>query len=585
MNFPLSILTALLMAFFLCGCGEKTPNDEKVDTFKASDFVVKNMGEPGVWLEDPHNYTPVGGDALRDSAMMDPDFLNPVLSLRKSAKKVEELLFDTILGYDESLNKIKPKLAESWSFSKEELTITFTLRKGVFFHPVLRNKIIEIPAKEMTTKDVEYTVRQILNSENKSVLKYFFSNFESFRILDDYTFQVEYSDKRSTNFTTWTHIPVLPRHIFEEGETALINSKSLDRPIGTGPFMFEEWKRGREISLVKWERYWNDPPHLDRYTLFIIPDKDYAFQKLLKEEIDLMELTLEQFQDKSTVPEFESNFRKVALYTRSYDFIGYNQVNGPEFLRLPNVRKAIVMALDREKLIKTVYSGMGVLVTGPTHIHSWGYDNYIEPIPYSPPKAMTLLESEGWDNLDPDNVRYKIIGGKKVRLDFRLMTHGDSEPRKEALNFVRQELGKVGFLVRPWVISTWDMMIKKFVMPKKFDAFLSGWEIGIEPDVYSMWHSSQAKYGFNHISYSNPDLNLWLEKFRSSLDRKERQIDSWRIHKIIHENQPYTFLYMPRSFIAVHKRFKNLRISKSAYSLYPVNFKDWFSLPGERLEK
>lgn len=576
---------AFLLVFLLAGCGDKTTKSEEIETFKASDFVVKNMGEPGVWLEDPHNFTPTKGDTLRDSAMVDPDFLNPVLSLRKSAKKIEELLFDKILGYDESLNKIEPRLAESWSFSKEGLAITFTLRKGVFFHPVLRNKAIEIPAREMTTKDVEYTVKQILNPDNKSILKYYFSNFESFRIFDDYTFQVEYSDIRATNFTAWTLIPVLPRHIFEEGDVALVNSKNLDTPVGTGPFMFESWKRGREVALVKWERYWNGPANLDRYVLQIIPDKDYAFQKLLREEIDVMELTLEQFKDKSTVPEFENSYRKVALYTRSYDFIGYNQSDGPEFLRLANVRRAITMALDREKIIRMVCAGMGVVVTGPSHIHSWGYDNYIDPLPYSPAKAVELLEGEGWDNLDPDNVRYKIIGGKKVRLDFRLMTHGDSEPRKDTLNFVRQELGKVGFLVRPWVISTWDMMIKKFIMPKKFDAFLSGWEVGVEPDVYSMWHSSQSKYGFNHISYSNPDLDLWLEKFRSNMDRKERQIASWRIHKIIHENQPYTFLYMPRTFVAVHRRFKNLRISKSAYDLYPVNFKDWFSLPEGRLKK
>ncbi|PKK91517.1 MAG: hypothetical protein CVV64_07110 [Candidatus Wallbacteria bacterium HGW-Wallbacteria-1] len=573
-------IAALIICISLTGCGSQ---EKVVSPVMTSDFVDKDMGEPGVWLETPHNFIPTPGDTLTECVLTDPDFLNPVISLRESAKKAEELLFDTILQYDEDL-KITPSASESWTFSKEGLTITFILRDDIFFHPVLKNDKIIIPAQKATARDVKFTVDQILLPENRSPYRSFFSNLESLRVFDDRTFQVEYRDIRGTNLTAWTTVPILPQHIYGK-ISPLYKSPYLDTPVGSGPFMFSSWIRGKELTLVKWERYWEGAPLLNSYVMKVIPDKSYQYQLLLQQKIDVMELTLEQFTQLAESDTFSKNYRKIALYSKSYEYVGYNLVQGPEFFTDPEVRRAMTMAIDRDRLIRTVYKGMASKITGPTHIYSWGYDNYIEPLPYDPEQAIAILEKQGWEAMDPDNVRYKIIGGKKIRLDFKLMTHAENNLRREFVQMIREDLQKVGFLVRPWIIDNWELLVKKFLIPKKFDAYVLGWDLGNEPDIFSVWHSSESKFGLNHIGFTDRDVDGWLEKFRDTTDQKERQIGSWRIHKLIHEKQPYTFLLSPRKLIAVHRRFKNLRVSKTAYSLFPLNYRQWFAIQDEKSKK
>lgn len=569
----LIILSSLL---FLTGCNKEKIHQTKNLSQKNENWQFE--AEPGTWLDENHNFEPVKGGLLREAIFLEPDFINPVLSLRRCSKKLESLVFETILKYDEE-GLLVPGLAKSWAFSKDNLTITFYLRENVYFHPEIKNNKIITPPEKMTSQDVKFTIQQIMDIKNRSPLKTFFENFESqnIRITGAHTFQAEYDSVNSNNLTMWAKIPVLPKHIFEDKDTPLYKHKKIKLPIGTGPFMLKNWIKNRKISFKAWEQYWQTPAWLDSYEVDIIPDRDYQFQQLLKGKIDLMEMTRKQFLDAGKNSDFTEHFYRTALYTKEYDYLGYNQ-KGPIFLRSDKIRMAMTMAINRKRIIKSIFNGLASPMTGPSHINCWGYDNYIAPIEHNTAKAIKILEEEGWDSLDPDNVRFKMINNKKVRLSFKIITHKDSPRRRECVDMICQDLGKVGFMARPWLTDTWEEMLKKYIIPKKFDAYVMGWEMGIEPDVYSIWHSSQSKYGLNHISFEDIEIDNWLTKYRNSLDLEDRQIASWRIHKRLHELQPVTFLYSPRKFIAVSKSFKNLRASKDAYSLYPINYRGWFKL-------
>jgi peptide/nickel transport system substrate-binding protein len=570
------------LAFFITGCAEKK-KIKKAETIKL-DETWKFEAEPGMWLDEIHNHEPVKGGILREAFFLEPDFINPVLSLRKCAKKAEPLVFETILDYSEE-GTIIPGLAKSWSFSKDGLTITFKLRENVFFHPVIENNKIVIPPEKMTSQDIEFTIELIMDVKNRSPLKALFDNFEAknIRITSPDTFQAEYDSINSNNLTMWTKIPVLPKHIYKDSSEPLYKSRFIRSPIGTGPFILKKWEKNRKIAFIPWEQYWNKPPWLDSYEIYIIPDRTYQYQQLLKGKIDLMEMTREQFLESGNNPDFTSRFHRTALYTREYDYLGYNH-KGPLFLRSEKIRTALTLAINREKIIKKIFNGLAVPVTGPSHVNSWGYDNYIPPLDYDPVKAIKLLEEDGWENRDPDNIRYKIINNKKMRLSIKIITHKDSPRRRECVDMICQDLEKIGFMARPWLTDTWEEMLKKYIIPKKFDAYIMGWEIGIEPDVYAIWHSSQNKYGLNHINFADDEVDNWLAKYKSSLSQDEKQIASWRIHKRIHELQAVTFLYSPRKFIAVNKDFKNLRASKNAYSLYPLNYNMWFRISKNNLD-
>jgi peptide/nickel transport system substrate-binding protein len=101
----------------------------------------------------------------------------------------------------------------------------------------------------------------------------------------------------------------------------------------------------------------------------------------------------------------------------------------------------------------------------------------------------------------------------------------------------------------------WAAFLKNFVLPGYFDAVILGWTTGLDPDVYDVWHSSRAG-GLNFIHYANAEVDALLEKARSTFAEDVRKKLYDRFQEILHEEQPYCFLYVPYALSAVHKRFR-----------------------------
>ena len=107
----------------------------------------------------------------------------------------------------------------------------------------------------------------------------------------------------------------------------------------------------------------------------------------------------------------------------------------------------------------------------------------------------------------------------------------------------------------------WGTLLKELVDKKNFEAVLLGWSLGQDPDIYEIFHSSQAAPGhFNFVSYKNPEVDLLLEEARRLFDEKERAARYHRVHAILAEDEPYCFLYVPDALVAVHRRFRGVEV-------------------------
>jgi peptide/nickel transport system substrate-binding protein len=234
-----------------------------------------------------------------------------------------------------------------------------------------------------------------------------------------------------------------------------------------------------------------------------------------------------------------------------YTYIGYNLKN-PIF-QDKRVRQAFTHAINREEIVQYVLYGLGTVATGPFPNHLWYCNPNVKPLPYDPQKARQILSEVGWKDTNGDG----ILDRDGKPFTFTLITNSGNDTRRDVGVLVQRQLREIGIDVT-FELYEWSVFLKNFVNAKHFDACVLGWSLSVDPDAYEIWHSSQIERGFNFISYQNPEVDRLWEEGRKEYDVEKRKQIYWRIHELIADDQPYTFLYVPLGMAALQKKFQIL---------------------------
>ncbi len=156
---------------------------------------------------------------------------------------------------------------------------------------------------------------------------------------------------------------------------------------------------------------------------------------------------------------------------------------------------------------------------------------------------------------------------------FTLMTNQGNKMRELCATIIQSNLKQVGIQVKIRILE-WASFIHQYIDKKNFDAVILGWSLSRDPDQYSIWHSSQIKEGqYNFVSYSNPEIDRLLVEGRRTFDMKKRKEIYHRIHTILAEEQPYTFLYVADALPVVQKRFHGIEVAPAGIG---YNFIKWY---------
>jgi len=479
------------------------------------------------------------------SSIGDASFLNPILSQDSASSEINSFVFNGLIKYDRDLQGFVGELAESWKVEKgPEPVITFFLRKGVLWHD----------GKEFTAEDVKFTYDKILDEKTNTVRRSDYELVKTAEVLDPYTFRVTYKQPFSPGLGTWG-MGIIPKHLLEKEE---INTTKFNRnPIGTGPFRFGEWVTDEKIVVEANPRYFQGKPHLDRIIYRIIPETSLSEMELLTQGVDYYGVSPHQFRRMSEV-----SFLKIySQPSLSYTYIGYNLKN-PLF-QDKRVRQAFTYATHREEIVQYVLYGFGTVISGPFPSHLWFYNPDVKPLPYDPKKSRQLLAEAGWKDTDGDGVLDK--DGKPFR--FKLITNSGNDIRRDVGVLVQRQLRELGGDVT-FETYEWSVFLKNFINAKHFDACILGWALSPDPDDYQIWHSSQIEKGFNFVSYRNPEVDRLWEQGRKEYDVEKRRKIYWRIHELMAEDQPYTFLFSPLGISALQKKFVLVEEGPSGQKTY-----------------
>ncbi len=460
--------------------------------------------------------------------------------------------------------------------------IVFHLRPGVKFHD----------GHSFEAKDVKFTYDAIMNSKNISPR---FSDYEPVKevdVIDPLTVRVVYKRLYSPALGTW-QMGILPEHLLNHDvmrkeaaqsakkvEQFSLRDSSFNRhPVGCGPFVFKQWKPDQFIKLHRYKDYWEGAPNYDQFFFRIIPDP-------LTQEMEFYAGTVDAYD---VLPHQVARFEKDARYQSfsglsfGYSYIGYNLRREP--FKDVRVRTALGMAIDVNKIIRYVLFGQGERITGPFPEQTDYYNTAVKPLPYDPQGALKLLQEAGWKR---NKEGWLEKNGK--RLQFTLITNNGNDIRKAILTVAQDEWRKIGVDVRTDLLE-WAVFIQERVDKADFDALVLGWMMGIEPDLYQIWHSSQTHpFQLNFVGFENKEADDLIVKIRQEYDHKRQVAYCHQLHEIIAREQPYTFLYVTKWTAVLDKRiviqetdasgkviYKKITPTKTGN--YMFYFNKWIKLP------
>ncbi|KAF2957408.1 hypothetical protein AS159_06940 [Thermotoga sp. Ku-13t] len=448
-------------------------------------------------------------------------------------------IFEGLVDIDENL-KIIPALAERWEILDGGTAYVFHLRKNVKFHDGTDFNAYAVK------KNFDYLFSA--NLRNVGVYK---GIIKEVQVIDDYTVKFVLFRPNSSflyrlaQSTGWI---VSPQAIDKFGNDPAAMSKN---PVGTGPFMFKEWKAGESVELVKNPNYWREGlPYLDRIVFKVVAEDVSRVNQVRAGDADLMynpppALFAALEQDKSLQVKVIPTVRTI--------FIGLNTSKPP--LNDVRVRQALNYAIDKEKLCRVLMKGLAKPSDSPLSSMTYGYSP-TGGYPYNPEKARQLLKEAGYENL-----KLELITPKGRYLN-------DYETAV-AIQGMLKEVG-VTLDVKP---MEWGAYVSKILSRKPEDwdyqLFLLGWAPGtaeVHQVLFPLFYSSNrmdspnATMPYNNYFYSNPKVDELIDKIAVEIDEKKLLEYSAEAQKLIVQDAPWIFLYEMNIAAVMRKEVHGVKI-------------------------
>jgi len=494
-----------------------------------------------------HAGTPSRGDALVVAVLAEPDTLNPVVEAHTVGNQLNSSLYPSLLDDDfvDCRTAHPPYFAERWEWSDGDRTLTFHLRDDVVWSD-------GVP---VTSEDVRFSQELMADPDVASPRVSYTNRIERIETPDAQTVVFRFSEAYDRE-TQLLHVgyPFVAKHVFAEADRASLRGHPASRsPVGAGPFLLQRWEPGSEIVLVRNERCSLAPvPWLDRVVFRVLPDPATRIAELKRGAIDLVE--------NLNPRDLEGIAREaphVRFLSRGYRFLDYVTWNTNDALFASReVRRALTMAIDRVRLIDTLLRVRDVVLgreaTGfvpPVLCHDYAAD--VQPIPYDPAAARSILAREGWTDADGDGV----LDRDGERFSFELLYNSGNPRREKTAVMIRMMLAEVGVEARTGVLDT-NAFFEK-LRRREYQAGIGGMRAALVIEPSDFWRCG-LEYQYNYASYCNPRADAILEQAPAEKDL-ERRRSLWReLEHLVYDDQPWTFLFWREDVVGIDRRFRDV---------------------------
>ncbi|MFE0015429.1 ABC transporter substrate-binding protein [Mesorhizobium sp. NPDC059054] len=428
--------------------------------------------------------------------VLEPPHLDPTAG---AAAAIREVTYANIF---EGLTRIGPNgevlpdLAESWTISEDGKVYTFKLHTGVKFHD----------GSDFDASDVKFSLDRARAENAQNAQKQLFAAIDTVDVVDPTTVKVTLKQPQGSflyNMGWGDAVIVAP----ESAET------NKEKPIGTGPFKFQNWAKGSSVTLVKSDNYWGEPVYLDKAEFRFIPDASAAVPAMLSGDVQ----AFPNMPTSDSLSQFQSDprFKVVVGSTEGETILAMN--NGkPPFDQL-KVRQAVSYALDRKAIIDGASEGLGQPIGSHMSPSSKDYVDLTGTYPHDPAKAKELLKEAG------------LEGGTKVTLKLPPPPYA-----RLGGEIIASQLRDVG-IEAEIVPVEWAQWLDQVFTKKDYDLTIVS---HVEPNDIGIY--ARKDYYFN---YQNPEFNKVIEELDLTADEGKRKELLGKAQKILADDAVVGFLF------------------------------------------
>jgi len=508
-------------------------------------FVAEALGAQVEWIDatrtvtvqhTPYTPKPIGG-TITYGALAEPIILNSIFSTDTGSSAIHTLTSFGLVRSGTDLT-MRNSIADRWSWDQGRLTWTFWLRPDIVFSD----------GRPLTSRDVKFTFDTLMHPDYDGPRRAAMRHVAE--ILTDGPQIVRFRMRQvDAPFLFNVAHGILPHHILGNVPVREMRAHAFSRqPVGAGPYLLDRIVPGQFAALIRNPNFWMAPrPYIERVVFRRYPDLNVMQAAFESGDIDWFTIQPDDVDRVRRDFAGRVNFREVPGH--AYDYLEINLEH--PILRDRRVREALKLALDRPAMIRSVLREFGRVVNSHQIPTSWasGAAN-LNTYAYNPARAKELLDEAGW----------RVPAGARDGIRRR-----DGSPTGEPMRIeVQWSVGNVfrqdaaAMTVRYWReigVDAVDRSLEWSVLldlneRSQFHVMVIGWSLGLDPDPFNFFHSSQAVRGadgrisgFNTAQFRNTDVDRLLEAGRLTVDVAERRAIYHQVDQIINRELPYFWLW------------------------------------------
>ncbi len=501
--------------------------------------------------------------------------LNPLLDWNNPADRdVDRLIFSGLIKFD-SHGLPQADLAESWGESADGTIYNFTIRPNAQWHD----------GTPVTSDDVMFTIDLIKTSSLfPADIKQLWSQIDIKR-LDEKNLKFTLPEPFAP-FLDYATFGILPKHLLQSTPPdQLANAPFNINPVGTGAYKFDhllvDAGRITGVVLTANDKFYGDKPYIQQIVFRYYPDTKSAYEAFQEGEVlgvsDLTPDILPQALADPNLSVYTSQLPEMSIV-----LLNLNNSEVP-FLQNANVRRALLLGLNRDYLIANFLKGQGVVADGPIMPGSWAHYDGLEHVNYDPEAAIKMLKGEGYViPASGGTVRAK----ENLALNFTLV-HPDDALHTQIARAIQQEWLQIGVQVNLQAVP-YDQLIPTYLAPRTYQAALVDLNTARtpDPDPYPFWHQSEASGGQNYSQWNNRAASEYLEQARTESDFTVRTRLYRNFQVVFAKELPSLPLYYPVYNYGVDAQVRGVQVA----SLYDTSdrlafINQWYLVTRRALEQ
>jgi len=479
---------------------------------------------------------PAYGGSLVEGAVGSPRYINPLLALTDADRDLVALTYAGLMGLS-GTGTLVPVLAEKYDIAPDGKTYTFTLRKDAKFSD----------GSPITTRDVVFTVQKAQDAAIKSPE---YANWSGVRVAADDTRVIRFTlAKPYAPFLGLTTLGILPERLWKNiSDQDFPFSNLQTNPIGAGPFKIHNVSRDsagliQSVSLTHNSQYVLGRPYLDKIRFEFYSRNEDLTNALTNGVVD-------SAYDVSTKDAL------TAPYARVFG-VFWNQ-NEKQVYTRTEVRKALSLALDRQRIVSDVLGGYATPILGPVPPDAKVTQVVVPRFENPTQAAAHILQNAGW--VYDSTLRVWKNTSAKLTLDTITIRTSNVPELKNVAGAVKTYWERLGIPVSIELYEPGDLS-QNIIRPRKYEALLYGMVIGRNQDLYAFWDSQERNDpGLNIALYANKTVDALLEDARSNANPDIRLNDLQKIENMVAADYPAAFIYSPDFTYAVPSDLRGVQL-------------------------